>query len=66
MGSIRNFNDRPVADQRWLLQHTWCETCQTADLGLRDPVEYEDLGRIFIKGKCVRCGSVVSSEIEER
>jgi hypothetical protein len=60
----RDFNARPYTDQKWLLENTWCSACGAADLGMRDPSEYEEDGAIYVEGCCLRCGSAVRSSIE--
>jgi hypothetical protein len=49
-----------------MLENTWCDKCQAADLGMTEPVEYENDGAVFVEGKCVRCASRVVSEVHER
>ncbi len=61
----RNFSDRDAQEQRWLVENTWCDSCAKADLGLTEPIEYEEDGQIFVEGKCVRCGRRVVSSISE-
>jgi hypothetical protein len=36
-----------------------------AFLGLTDPQEYSEDGRVFVQGKCKVCGNLVVSEILE-
>ena len=62
----RVFANRPPAEQRWLTENTWCSSCGKADLGLIAPVEYEDGGKVFLEGKCKRCGERVVSTINDR
>ncbi len=45
----RNFGNRDAAEQRWLVAHTWCDHCAKADLGLTEPVEYEEGGQILVE-----------------
>jgi len=47
-------------------ENTWCDECQAPDLGMRNPVEYEEDGVLYVEGVCLRCGNRVVSEIEER
>ena len=61
----RSFADRSEVERFLFLQDTWCEHCDAADLGLVDPQEYEEDGRIFIEGRCRKCGQRVVSQIEE-
>jgi len=62
----RNFSDRDAQDQRWIVTNTWCNYCTKADLGLTEPVEYEEAGQILVEGKCKRCGQRVISSISEQ
>ena len=66
MRTIRDFFSRAIEEQRWLAQNTWCETCSEADLGLNNPVEYEEAGRILISGECRKCGRTVTSLISDK
>lgn len=50
----------------WLLEHTWCDRCQEADLGMHSSVRVEADGHIYVDGKCKRCGGPVRSEIVEK
>ncbi len=59
----RNFDARPLWEREWLTENTWCGTCQRADLGLTNPVEYAVGGRTFVAGKCRECGGDVESEV---
>ena len=61
----RDFRRRAELEQRWLTENTWCERCSQADLGITDPVEYEEDGRVLIEGKCRRCGERVVSSVAE-
>ncbi len=65
MRKQRKFYDRSEQDQAWFIQETWCEVCKKPDLGLTEPQEYEEDGKVFIEGKCKICGSRVVSEILE-
>jgi len=62
----RKFSGRDAQDQRWLVANTWCDYCAKADLGLTEPVEYEEDGQIFVEGKCRGCGQRVVSSICEK
>lgn len=59
----RDFRERPEAERNWMLANTWCETCEEADLGMTAPREYEENNRIYVEGRCRKCGRVVRSEI---
>ena len=61
----RNFSARSGADQEWLLRNTWCDACRKADLGMIEPIEYEEDGVVFVEGKCSVCGTAVRSSITE-
>jgi hypothetical protein len=61
----RNFFSRSVSEQQLLIENTWCDQFGEADLGLIDPVEYEEHLKIYIEGKCPKCGTRVVSEITE-
>jgi hypothetical protein len=66
MRKPRNFFSRPEAERKWMLENTWCDHCQEADLGMSSPEEYEEEGSVFIQGTCSKCGARVVSEIETR
>jgi hypothetical protein len=59
----RDFSSNPPGDQKFFLDNTWCDSCGAADLGMKDPHEYEEGGHIFVEGRCVKCGSVVRSKV---
>lgn len=61
----RNFCDRSIEEQKFLIENTWCNHCGKADLGLTDPIEYDKDGRVFIEGKCRSCQRVVKNEVIE-
>lgn len=61
----RDFFEREPIEQRWLLQNTWCDVCNEADLGMSEPVEYEENNEIFVEGKCLLCGLRVVSVIRD-
>lgn len=61
----RDFFSRPQEDQQALLKHTWCPNCMEVDLGMSDPVEYEQKGIVFIEGQCNKCGETITTEITE-
>lgn len=61
----RDFYARKPEEQADFLQQTWCNSCQKIDLGMVEPVEYEFLGRLFIEGKCLVCGSPSITEVVE-
>jgi len=61
----RDFSLRPEEEQEWIIQNTWCDTCGQADLGMNFTQEYEEYGRIFVEGQCLKCGQVVQSEVKD-
>lgn len=61
----RDFYARDPEEQAAFLHNTWCNTCQEVDLGMVEPLEYEFLERIFVEGKCAKCGDVTITEIVE-
>ena len=66
MTTPRDFSARSPIEQQILAEDTWCNVCKAADLGLRDPREFEEGGEIVVEGLCRRCGSVVRTFIVER
>jgi hypothetical protein len=65
MKTQKDFERRSSDDQEYYLKNTWCVKCKKADLGMTDPVEFNEDGISFVEGKCVLCGSKVISEISE-
>lgn len=64
MGKIyRDFEARTELEKGWILENTWCDECDEADLGMTAPREYEEDGRIYVEGRCPRCGQRICSEI---
>lgn len=59
----RDFFMRPDEEQKAFLEQTWCNHCQEVDLGMKDPQEYEEQGRVFIEGVCLKCGNAVTTEV---
>ena len=64
MRTDRNFLARPADEQRALSKESWCDSCG-ADLGIASPVEFAEDGKIYVEGKCPRCGTHVITEIIE-
>lgn len=60
----RDFFERDNAEQQEFLKYTWCNTCMEVDLGMKNPVEYELDGTIYIEGNCLKCGDTVTTEIQ--
>ena len=63
MKTYLRIEDCDESERHWLLNETWCDKCNMADLGITDPQLYLEDGRKFIEGKCMRCGSTCISEI---
>ena len=61
----RVFYERQPQDKEWLLQNTWCDFCEKADLGIERPTEIELNGKIYLSGICLICGNEIKSEIIE-
>jgi hypothetical protein len=61
----RDFFARDQIDQEYICENTWCDTCDEADIGLLNPVEYEEDSRVFVEGACARCLSRIVTEITE-
>lgn len=59
----RDFYKRPTVEQELLTEGTWCNFCNEADLGLDQPIEYEQDGKIYIEGNCKKCGHRLTTEI---
>jgi hypothetical protein len=59
----QDYTLRSPVERSGFERDTWCDRCQEADLGLVEPHEYEEDGRVFIEGKCRCCGGRVVSEI---
>lgn len=59
----RDFRAREEDEQQDLLTYTWCNHCQAADLGMKEPVEYELLNRVFIDGVCLVCDQKITTEV---
>ena len=62
----RRFEARPSDEQQWMIENTWCDTCQEADLGIVEPMEFELDDKVFIEGCCKKCGAIVTSEVVEK
>lgn len=62
----RDFGARPQDEQDSFTQITWCDSCLKSNLGLFNPVEYEEDGKLYLEGICSRCQSQVVSEIIDK
>ncbi|WP_420555401.1 hypothetical protein [Neptuniibacter marinus] len=61
----RDFNLRDEDEKKAFLEETWCDNCQEVNLGMKNPIEYEQNDIIFIEGKCRKCGNTILTEITE-
>lgn len=66
MKTPRDFSARSPVEQQIFTEDTWCDVCEAPDLGMRDPREFEEDGKIIVEGYCRRCGSGIRSQIVER
>ena len=64
----RDFSKRGAVEQKSILEDTWCDACKEADLGMTNPVEFEENGKVTVEGNCARCGGPIRTTliIEER
>lgn len=60
-----DFNARSEDERQSLLTHTWCDQCQQADLGMTDPIEYQQFGVRFVEGRCKQCAEPVYTELSD-
>ena len=65
MKKQREFLARSQAEQQMLTEDSWCDVCEEADLGMRDPKEFEEDGKIVIEGFCRKCGNPIRNHITE-
>ena len=63
---MRDFYQRGPSERNWMVESTWCGECRIHDLGLDDPVEYEEEGRIYVEGRCRICGEPTLAEIVDQ
>lgn len=66
MRGPRDFWKRAAWEREWLLQNTWCDVCQEADLGMVEPVEYEEGEAVYVEGKCAICAGPVKTHLSTR
>jgi hypothetical protein len=64
MKTPRDFSARPAREQQWLTDDSWCDVCNQADLGMREPKEFEEDGKIVVEGLCRKCGSPIRNYVE--
>jgi len=65
MKKPRQFSARSPQEQQMLTYDSWCDTCNQADLGMREPHEFEEDGIIIVEGLCRKCGSSIRNIITE-
>ena len=65
MRTPREFHARSAAERAALVRDTWCDACSKADLGIDEPHEYEEHGRVLLAGTCKRCGTAVVTVLIE-
>lgn len=65
MSNKRDFYERDEFQQYDVLKAVWCDECDAPNLGIEDPVEYEEGGIILLEGKCAQCGEEVIARIEQ-
>jgi hypothetical protein len=65
MKTPRDFSARPPREQQELAHDSWCDVCNEADLGMREPREFEEDGKIVVEGLCRKCGSPIRNYIED-
>ena len=61
-----DFNCLPEFEKHWFLTETWCDLCNAADLGIKDPALYIENGTKFVSGKCIVCKTLCISSITEK
>jgi len=61
----RDFFARPMWEQETICENSWCPACAEADIGMLDPAEFEEGGRVFVEGRCARCGGSIRTELTE-
>jgi hypothetical protein len=61
----KDFAARDLAERESLLANTWCGVCEQADLGMTDPVEFEDGENSLLEGRCAVCGAPVETLLTE-
>ncbi len=61
----KDFAARDQHERESLLANTWCNVCEQADLGMTDPVEFEDGEGSILEGRCADCGSPVETLLTE-
>lgn len=62
----RDFFARNQIVQELICENTWCDACDEADIGLQNPVEFEEDGTVYVEGDCARCRGRVVTSISER
>lgn len=65
LDSTRDFTLRTATEEQWLINNTGCPRCQKTNLGLPNPIEFEDNGWSFLERTCVLCDGIDCSEIAQ-
>ncbi len=60
-----DFYSLSESDQEWFLRETWCDVCNKADIGMKEPELYIEDGVKHIAGKCIVCNTPCVSTITE-
>lgn len=61
----KDLASRDLAERESLLAKTWCGVCEKADLGMTDPVEFEDGEGSVLEGHCAVCGGEIETLLTE-
>jgi len=61
----RDFSARDRHERESLLANTWCNVCERADLGMTDPIEFENEEGSVLEGRCAVCGAPVETLLTE-
>ena len=61
----KTFSARSQEERDAFLKYTWCNTCMEVDLGMEEVKEYQSDDRLWLEGKCLKCGDIIVTEIEE-
>jgi hypothetical protein len=59
----RDFSKRDAMEQKFLVEGTWCDACKKADLGMLNPVEFEENGKVIVEGICARCRGLIRTTV---
>ncbi len=62
----RDFFNRDESERSWMIESTWCDTCGLPDLGIENPMEFEEDGHVYIEGSCRICGRRLMTEVVDQ